>query len=146
MNRQKRNEKIISMTKARERRREKRAQEKPRRAARRGIRIFAYRKLYIAALLLLLVTASTYAVRIAALKTEEARATTEYEAALEQKARLENELEYTDDPVYIEQQARTRLRMVKPGEIYYVLPEGDAREDASAEGDAGTKDERTGAE
>jgi cell division protein FtsB len=149
MNRRRRNEKIISMAEAREKRKEKRAQEKSRRGAKRVSRIFAYRKFYIAVLLFLLVMASTYAVRIAALKTEEARVTAEFEAALEKKARLEDELKYIDDPAYIEQQARTRLRMVKPGEIYYVLPErdaaGDGAENANAEGDA-SPEEGAGAE
>ena len=140
MNRRRRNEKIVSMAEVREKRK-----EKPRRGAKRGSRIFAYRKFYIAILLFLLVTASTYAVRIAALKAEEARAAVELEAAREKKAQLENELEHIDDPAYIEQQARTRLRMVKPGEIYYVLPEEDA-EGAHTEGDASVKDEKAGVE
>jgi cell division protein FtsB len=132
MNRQKRNEKIISMANAREERREKRALQKSKRGAtpeRHKIRIFAYRKFYAATILILLIMASVYAVRIMALKTDEARVAAEFEAALDKKSRLENELEYIDDPAYIEQQARTRLRMVKPGEIYYVLPErGDETE------------------
>jgi cell division protein FtsB len=138
MNRRRRNEKIVSMAEARAKRRERRAQEKPRKGARRGRRIFAYRKFCIAVLLFLLVTAGTYAVRIAALKAEEARAAAEFEAAQVKKAQLESELEHIDDPAYIEQQARTRLRMVKPGEIYYVLPEKDEAE--------GAKEERADAE
>jgi cell division protein FtsB len=114
------------MAEAREKRKEKRALQKSRRLAKRGNRVFAYRKFYIAILLFLLVMSSVYAVRIVALKADEARAMAELDAALDKKARLESELEHINDPVYIEQQARTRLRMVKPGEIYYVLPERDA--------------------
>ncbi|MDR2770998.1 MAG: septum formation initiator family protein [Clostridiales Family XIII bacterium] len=144
MNSRKKSEKIISMAEARERRREKRAQGKTRRSAKRGNRILAYRKFYIAATLFLLVMASTYAVRIAVLKTDEARATAELKTVQEQKARLEEELAHIDDPAYIEQQARTRLRMVKPGEIYYVLPErGDAESDAES---AGVESEKEKAE
>jgi cell division protein FtsB len=128
MNRRKRNEKIISMAEAREKRKEKRALQKSRRNAKRGNRLFAYRKFYIAALLFLLVMSSFYAVRIAALQTDKAQAVAELEAAREEKARLADEFAHIDDPAYIEQQARTRLRMVKPGEIYYVLPERDAEE------------------
>jgi cell division protein FtsB len=145
MGKQKRNEKILSMAEAREKRREKRAQEKARRAPKRGSRIFAYRKFYIAALLFLLVTASVYAVRIVALKADAAQVTAELAAAQEKKARLENELAHIGDPAYIEQQARTRLRMIKPGEIYYVLPERDAEENADAENDA-AREEKADAE
>jgi cell division protein FtsB len=127
------------MAEARENRKEKRALQKSRR---RGNRMFAYRKFYIAILLFLLVMSSVYAVRIVALKADEARAMAELDAALDKKARLESELEYINDPVYIEQQARTRLRMVKPGEIYYVLPERDA-EDAA---DGAPSDEKADAE
>ncbi|MDR2355369.1 MAG: septum formation initiator family protein [Clostridiales Family XIII bacterium] len=148
MDRRTRNEKIISMAEARGKRREKRARERKPRNARRGSRIFAYRKFYIAALLFLLVMASTYAVRIVALKADEARATAEFEAALEEKARLESELEHIDDPAYIEQQARTRLRMVKPGELYYVLPERDGTEAAGTAdgGNSAEKEEKADAE
>ncbi|MDR1247096.1 MAG: septum formation initiator family protein [Clostridiales Family XIII bacterium] len=133
MNRQKRNEKIINIANAQEKRKERRSLQKSKRGVtpvRRKSRVFVYRKFYAAIILILLVTASVYTARIMALKTDEARVTAEFEAALDKKARLENELEYIDDPIYIEQQARTRLRMVKPGEVYYVLPErGDEAED-----------------
>jgi cell division protein FtsB len=133
MNRRKRSENVISMAEARARRREKRALRQSRKSAKRGNRLFAYRKFYIAILLFLLITSSVYAVRIAALKADETRATAELTAAREEKARLEKELSYIDDPTYIEQQARTRLRMIKPGETYYVLPENDAKADEKAD-------------
>jgi cell division protein FtsB/cell division protein DivIC len=134
MNREKRNEKIINMEKAREKRRERRALQKSAKgpAPRHKTGIFAYRKFYVAISLVLFIMAGVYAARIMALKTNEARVTTEFEAAMDKKARLESELQYIDDPVYIEQQARTRLRMVKPGEIYYVLPGRDGETDAGA--------------
>jgi cell division protein FtsB len=113
------------MTKARKKHGDKRAAPKPKRRN----RIFLYRKLYAAIILILLIMAGAYAARIASLKTDEAEATTKFQAALDKKARLENELNYIDDPAYIEHQARTRLRMVKPGEIYYVLPKRDAAEE-----------------
>jgi cell division protein FtsB len=146
MNRRRRNEKIIHMAEAQSKRKEKRARGKFPRSARRGNRVFAYRKFYIAALLCLLVMASSYAVRIAALKADEAQATAELEAASEQKARLENELAHIDDPAYIEQQARTRLRMVKPGELYYVLPARDGAESGAEVENGEKKDEKAGAE
>jgi len=39
-----------------------------------------------------------------------------------EKERLATELENVNSEEYIEQQARTVLKMIKPGEIYYVIP------------------------
>jgi len=47
----------------------------------------------------------------------------ERESLLSEKEKLMYELDNVDSEEYIEQQARTLLRMIKPGEIYYVLPE-----------------------
>ena len=46
----------------------------------------------------------------------------EKERLLAEKERLQYELDNVDSEEYIEQQARALLRMIKPGEIYYVLP------------------------
>ena len=54
----------------------------------------------------------------------------EHEALLQEKIKLEEELNHVMDPKYIEQQARTQLRMIYPGEILYVLP--DKPEDENA--------------
>jgi len=47
----------------------------------------------------------------------------EYEEKLAEKARLEKALSMVDDPEYVEQQARTRFKMLREGEILYVFPE-----------------------
>jgi len=47
----------------------------------------------------------------------------ERDSLLKEKEKLIYQLENVDSAEYIEQQARTLLRMIKPGEIYYVLPE-----------------------
>jgi cell division protein FtsB len=133
MNKRRKNEKLISMAEARERRRERRALQKSKRnaAPKRKNRLFAYRKFYLLAVLILLVMAGVHAVRIMDMNAAGARAAAEFDAAQDKKARLESELAHIDDPAYIEQQARTRLRMIKPGEIYYVLPERDDAEPAA---------------
>jgi len=46
-----------------------------------------------------------------------------YEEKLVEKALLEKELGFVDDPLYVEQQARNRFRMLREGEIFYVFPE-----------------------
>ncbi len=51
----------------------------------------------------------------------------------EQKDRLTKELENVDNLEYVEQEARALLRMIKPGEILYVLPDTDSTDkDATA--------------
>jgi cell division protein FtsB len=45
------------------------------------------------------------------------------EALEGKKSELLFELENVDSAEYIEQQARTLLKMIRPGEIYYVVPD-----------------------
>jgi len=52
----------------------------------------------------------------------------EYEEKLAEKARLEKALSLVDDPEYVEQQARTRFKMLREGEILYVFPEAKGPE------------------
>ena len=52
-----------------------------------------------------------------------AEAITEQEGLLAEKEKLTYDLENVDNEEYIEQQARDLLKMIKPGEIYYVVPE-----------------------
>lgn len=57
-------------------------------------------------------------------------------AAREQRiAELDEQLTQWSDPAYVEQQARERLRWVRPGEIGYVVtdPEAEAQQDAETE-------------
>ena len=56
-------------------------------------------------------------------------ANSQLEDAMAERARLESikekltyDLDNVDSEEYIEQQARTMLKMIKPGEIYYVVP------------------------
>ena len=51
-----------------------------------------------------------------------------YEEKLAEKARLEKELSFVDDPEYVEQQARDRFHMLRDGEILFVFPEKDVVE------------------
>jgi cell division protein FtsB len=148
MNKRRKNEKLISIKEARERRRERRALQRSKRntTPKRKNRLFAYRKFYVLAVLILLVTAGVHAVRIVGLKADEARATAKFEAAQDKKARLESELAHINDPAYIEQQVRTRLRMIKPGEIYYVLPERADDGEETAAGAPGMNAGDTGEE
>ena len=43
----------------------------------------------------------------------------------EEKASLKEELNHVNEPEYVEQQAREQLKMVKPGEVMYILPQNE---------------------
>ncbi|MBR0598320.1 FtsB family cell division protein [Sinanaerobacter chloroacetimidivorans] len=81
------------------------------------------RMIYFAVFLVIIGLISASAINIVTLKINEAKALEEQQALLKQKERLETELSQINSPEYIEQQARQQLRMVKPGEILYVLPD-----------------------
>ena len=72
------------------------------------------------------------------------RAQLEKQQALltETRDKLKHELENVNNPDYIEQQARTLLRLVKPGEVLYILPDGsdtESDEDGENQQDGGEK-------
>ncbi|MEE0691616.1 MAG: septum formation initiator family protein [Lachnospiraceae bacterium] len=48
-----------------------------------------------------------------------------------EKASLKEELESVNDKEYIEEQARIQLKLIKPGEILYILEDGQDTEDDS---------------
>ncbi len=60
---------------------------------------------------------------VMSLKVEEQKIMAEKAALLSQKERLEYELLQIDSLEYVEQQARQLLKMIKPGEILYILPQ-----------------------
>lgn len=60
---------------------------------------------------------------------------------LAEKAALQEELKNVNDFEYIEEQARIQLRLVKPGEILYILEDEDEES-----GDRGDSDNSTDAE
>lgn len=62
---------------------------------------------------------------IVCLKITEANTVREHEALIKQKARLERIYSQVNSPEYVEQQARQQLKMIKPGEILYVLEDGE---------------------
>jgi cell division protein FtsB len=97
-------------------------------ASKRKRRRSVFRGVYAIIFLALLATAAVYAVWIISLQSELDEVRAENTAALEKKARLETAFEHVGDPEYIEQQARTRLRMIKPGELLYVLPDAAGNE------------------
>ena len=80
------------------------------------------RMVFFLMFLIIIVIIGVSVFNIVLLKLNEARIEKEQLALLEQKARLEYEFSQIDSLEYIEQEARQQLKMIKPGEILYVLP------------------------
>lgn len=54
---------------------------------------------------------------------------TEHQTLISEKEQLTEELKNVNDKDYIEEQARIQLRMIKPGEIIYILQEEKAEKE-----------------
>mgnify|MGYP003309064077 CR=1 FL=1 len=71
------------------------------------------------------------------LRAEQKALKEENAALLLEKESLEDELKNVSDKEYIEEQARIQLKLIKPGEILYIL-----EEDKDNEGDNEKEDEK----
>jgi len=137
--RRKKTSPIIEIEKAQERRKVKRAElikqermlrrrEKAQEKASRP-KMSAAKKLAVGGILVIAIFVFIFnGVRIIDLNLNKAMYEKEYEEKLAEKARLEKELSFVDDPEYIEQQARNRFHMLREGEILYVFPEAKGPE------------------
>ena len=74
------------------------------------------------------------AFNIVNLKMTEAKTAKEHQALLAQKSRLEKTYSQVNSPDYIEQQARQQLKMIKPGEILYILEDKNQSKNKTATG------------
>lgn len=133
----KNNSQIIDIEEARQLRKQKReeAAEKKykvrksksvvtqRQAGKKARRRMVYFVIFVA--IVCIIAASVF--NIVSLKLTEAKTAKEQQALLDQKARLEKIYSQVNSPEYIEQQARQQLKMIRPGEILYVLPEKDGK-------------------
>lgn len=121
------NNRLIDFDKARELRKQNREQvvkqekkEKP--SKRKKIKFNRKRNFYsaVAVVVMAVIGASVFNVMSANSQLEEAVAARELLEG--EKEKLLYELDNIDSEEYIEQQARTMLKMIKPGEIYYIVP------------------------
>lgn len=128
------NKQVIDIEEARQKRKRKRQHAavkkyKPknivtqRQAGKKARRRMVYFFIFFA--VLCIIGASVF--NIISLRMTEAKALKEHEALLKQKAKLERIYSQVSSPEYIEQQARQQLKMIKPGEILYVLPKPDKK-------------------
>ena len=84
-------------------------------------------KLRRAALLVLALLMSVKG--IFTLRAEQKNLKAQNEALLLEKESLKDELENVSDKEYIEEQARIQLKLIKPGEILYILEESKDKKD-----------------
>jgi len=121
------NNQLINFDEAREARKEKReglvkAEEKETPSEREVRKKRRKRNFYFAALLAIVVVVCISIYQIISVRYDLAVAQANIAALEAEQARLEHRLENIDSPEFIEYRARTLLRMIRPGEIYYVIP------------------------
>lgn len=146
----KRNSQVIDIEEARslrQERREQRALEEKRQqelaeekklSARRKKQKRNRRLIYLGAIVLIFGLAAYCIWDIVVLSIEKEDVLREQQALLQEKERLQQEINNVNDPKYIEQQARLQLRLIMPGETLFVLP----KPDESAGGDSSEEEAR----
>lgn len=86
-------------------------------------RINKGRILLTAIVLILIVVVGVSVKNIFDLRAEQKALKTDNERLIAEKAQLKDELKNVNDEDYIEEQARIQLKLIKPGEILYILDE-----------------------
>lgn len=95
-----------------------------------------WRTVFIAILVILLVTIVIIVKNIVSLSVEKGNLTEQEQSLQNKKEELTAELQGVNDTDYIEEQARKLLKMIKPGEVLYILNGEDPRpETEEGEGD-----------
>lgn len=136
---------VIDIEEARRKRQEKRsrqhkkgrlnqrpASERPVRASVKQAR--KRRSIIYAAIIFAIVAVIGVSVyNIVTLKQEQKELIRQQQELKEQKAELKEELEQLSNPAYIEEQARTQLRLVLPGEDIYVPSASDKKKESGNE-------------
>ena len=120
------NNQLIDFEKAKETRKEKResllsAEEKEKISKRERLRKVRKRNFYVLAIIVIIVTVGAAVFNVTSVREDLETAIAHKEALERERARLEHRLQNVETPEFIEYRARTLLRMVRPGEIYYVL-------------------------
>jgi len=138
----KENNQIIDIEAARRKRSQKRkeAYEKkrikeknPGVSERRAIKIVRHRFICVAAFFLIAILMSLTVYNLISLNAAQKAEVEKQEALKKEQARLEEQLKQVNSVEYIEEQARTQLQMIKPGEKIYVVPEDDKKEESENE-------------
>ncbi|MCR5481349.1 MAG: septum formation initiator family protein [Clostridia bacterium] len=98
-------------------------QQRKQNSGRYKVKVRRMRLIFAAIIVLILVVVSFSVINIITLLNEKEERQQEQIRLQEEKARLENRLKNSDSDEYIEQQARSLLKLIMPGETLYVLPE-----------------------
>ncbi len=108
----------------------KKAKEKtnPEVSERRAIKIVRHRLICIAAFFLIAILMSLTVYNLISLNAAQQAEMKRQEALKKEQARLEEQLKQVNSNEYIEEQARTQLQMIKPGEKIYIVPEAEKKE------------------
>jgi cell division protein FtsB len=134
---------VIDLEEARQLRKQKREETAGKRKAQRSKSAVSKRKalkknrrrlVYLAIFLGIAGIVAASVINIVSLRLTEASTMKEQQELMDQKARLERIYSQVNSPEYIEQQARQQLKMIKPGEILYVLPQKDNNKKATGGG------------
>lgn len=142
---------VIDIEEARRKRQEKRnkqhkragsQQEAKSRTVRAGIKAGRRRRkiLYAVIILAIIAAVGMSLFNIISLKSDQKQAEEEQQRLLNEKKELEQQLEESSDPAYVEDVARELLRMINPGETIYVMPYGS---DTSSDQDEKTTDKES---
>ena len=136
----KRNFDVIDLEEAREERRKKRSESgksrkkvnrdtaaqavmlEEKQSARKRVKKNRRRLIYTAIMLIIVAVIGLSIYNIITLHVEKSQLEAKNAALMAEREKLQNEIKNVDNPEYIEQQAREQLRLIKPGEILYVLP------------------------
>ena len=96
------------------------------RRRKRRVRINGFRLIISVIIIMLLIVFALSIHNVIKLKKEQGELIRQNEALQQKKAQLEEELASVNDKSYIEEQARKRLKLIKPGEILYILDDENA--------------------
>ena len=109
---------------------------------RKRVKINYIRLIAVVFSLVLIGTVGFYVQRIMSLHAEKEQLLAEREELEQTREERLNELENVNDLDYIEEQARKQLKMIKPGEVLFVIDEKvqevEAAQDQSGSGEAET--------
>lgn len=100
-----------------------------RRKTRKKVRINHGRMAMTVIVILLIAVLGMSVKNIFVLQAEKKALTAEKEALLLEKESLQDELKNVSDAEYVEEQARIQLKLIKPGEILYILENDKDKED-----------------
>ncbi len=86
---------------------------------------------YLVIVLVLVLVTAVMARSVVALKIEQNDLRAKQQQLEQRKEELQKEKQTANSPEYIEEQAREQLRMIRPGEILYVVPDEEGSSDGS---------------